>query len=170
MVRCVSVKKVFLKISQNWQENTCTRASFFIKLKRLSQRCFLVNFAKFRRTPRAAASPNRGYLHCTILKALHAFREKRDLKSRDMHIFLQNDPNEIFKIFKMFENNMKFTRAACWINSKISKRDKNTTLIFLFCHYCWSLLWCNHWKSLNLKSKSHHQKILISKLLTSQPG
>ena len=118
------VKKVFLKISQNWQENTCTRASFFIKLNSLSHRCFLVNFAEFRRTPLAAASPNRGYLHCTILKALHDFQEKRNLKSRDMHIFLQNDPNEIFKIFKMFEKNMKFTRATCWINSKISKIDK----------------------------------------------
>ena len=30
--RC-SVKKVFLEISQNSQENTCARASFLIKLK-----------------------------------------------------------------------------------------------------------------------------------------
>ena len=30
--RC-SVKKVFLKISQNSQENTCTRDSFLIKLQ-----------------------------------------------------------------------------------------------------------------------------------------
>ena len=30
-----SVKKVFLKISQNSQENTCTRVSFLTKLKRL---------------------------------------------------------------------------------------------------------------------------------------
>ena len=29
----VFVKKVFLKISQNLQENTCTRASFLIKLQ-----------------------------------------------------------------------------------------------------------------------------------------
>ena len=33
--RC-SVKKVFLEISQNSQENTCTRASFSIKLQALS--------------------------------------------------------------------------------------------------------------------------------------
>ena len=26
-------KKVFLKISQNWQENTCARGSFLIKLQ-----------------------------------------------------------------------------------------------------------------------------------------
>ena len=45
--RC-SVKKVFLKISQNSQENTCARVSFLIKLKmRLWHRCFPVNLAIF---------------------------------------------------------------------------------------------------------------------------
>ena len=57
--RC-SVKKVFLEISQNSQENTCARVSFLIQLqgspatllkKRLWHRCFPVNFAKFLRTP-----------------------------------------------------------------------------------------------------------------------
>ena len=50
--RC-SVKKVFLEISQNSQENTCARVSFLITLlkKRLWHRCFPVNFAKFLRTP-----------------------------------------------------------------------------------------------------------------------
>ena len=57
--RC-SVKKVFLEISQNSQENTCARVSFLIKLqpkpaallkKRLWHRCFPVNFVKFLRTP-----------------------------------------------------------------------------------------------------------------------
>ena len=33
-----SVKKVFLEISQNSQENTCARASFFIKLRNLEIR------------------------------------------------------------------------------------------------------------------------------------
>ena len=53
-----SVKKVFLKISQNSQKKTCTRVSFLIKLQasatllktRLWHRCFPVNFAKFIRT------------------------------------------------------------------------------------------------------------------------
>ena len=51
VVRC-SVKKVFLQITQNSQENTCTRVSFLIKLqkKRLWRWCFPVNFAKFLRT------------------------------------------------------------------------------------------------------------------------
>ena len=57
--RC-SVKKVFLEILQNSQENTCARDSFLIKLqarpatllkKSLWHRCFPVNFAKLLRTP-----------------------------------------------------------------------------------------------------------------------
>ena len=46
--RC-SVKKVFLKISQNSQENTCARV--FFEKKRLWHWCFPVNFVKFLRTP-----------------------------------------------------------------------------------------------------------------------
>ena len=55
--RC-SVKKVFLEISQNSQENSCARVSFLIKLrpttlfkKRLWHMCFPVNFVKFLKTP-----------------------------------------------------------------------------------------------------------------------
>ena len=44
--RC-SVKKVFLEILQNSQENIYARAYFLIKL----QACFPVNFAKYLRTP-----------------------------------------------------------------------------------------------------------------------
>ena len=56
--RC-SVKIVFLKISQNSPENTCTGVSFLIKLqaapatllkKRFRYRCFPVNFAKILKT------------------------------------------------------------------------------------------------------------------------
>ena len=43
--RC-SVKKMFLEILQNSQENTCTRVSFLMK-RRLWHRYFPVNFAKF---------------------------------------------------------------------------------------------------------------------------
>ena len=41
VVRRCSIKKLFIKISQNSQENTCARVFFFLK----------VNFAKFLRTP-----------------------------------------------------------------------------------------------------------------------
>ena len=61
VVRRCSVKKIFLKTSQNSQENTCARVSFFNKVaafrtatllkKRLWHKCFPVNFAKFLRTP-----------------------------------------------------------------------------------------------------------------------
>ena len=74
VVRRCSVKKLFLEISQNSQENTCARVSFLIKLqacvfsciqseyrkirrpatllkKRLWHRCFPMNFGKFLRTP-----------------------------------------------------------------------------------------------------------------------
>ena len=37
-------------ISQNLQENTCARVSFFNKVAGLWHRCFAVNFAKFPRT------------------------------------------------------------------------------------------------------------------------
>ena len=57
----VFVKKVFLEISENSQENTCVRVSFLVKLqtfmrpatllkKRFWHRCFPVNFAKFIKT------------------------------------------------------------------------------------------------------------------------
>ena len=48
----ILLKKVFLEISQNSQENTSARVSFLIKLqKRLCNRYFPVNFAKLLRTP-----------------------------------------------------------------------------------------------------------------------
>ena len=58
-LRC-SAKKVFLKVSQNSQENFCARVSFLIKLqaeacnfviKETLAQVFSVNFAKFLRTP-----------------------------------------------------------------------------------------------------------------------
>ena len=86
---------------------------------------------------------NRHCLHSAILKTC---------KARDMQFFLQNVQNEIYSRFwGMFKCNMEFNREACWINSKISNRDQNTTLmIFLFCRYCWSVLWCNYWRFLML--------------------
>ena len=50
--RC-SLRKGFLEISKNLQENTCARVSFSIKKekKRPWHRCFPVNFAKFLGTP-----------------------------------------------------------------------------------------------------------------------
>ena len=56
-----SIKRVFLEILQNWHENNCANVPFFNKvaglrpttllIKRLWQRCFPENLAKFLRTP-----------------------------------------------------------------------------------------------------------------------
>ena len=89
--------------------------------------------------------------HCAILKALYDFNEERADKAdrqETCNFFLQNVQKENFKILEKFENNMKFTGEACRINSEISNWNKTITLvIFLFCNYCWSLLWWNYWKS-----------------------
>ena len=68
VVRTCSVKKMFLKISQTSQENTCVGVSFlksyrpegynFIK-QRLQHRCFPVNFAKFLKNLFCRATANR---------------------------------------------------------------------------------------------------------------
>ena len=50
IVQTSSVKKVLLEISQNSQENTCTRVSFLITLQACSKNTFL------HRTPPVAAS------------------------------------------------------------------------------------------------------------------
>ena len=66
VVRRCSVKKVYLEISQNSQENTCARVSFLNKVAGCTCKpikwCVPVNFAKFLRnfffykTPQVAAS------------------------------------------------------------------------------------------------------------------
>ena len=68
--RGVLSKKVFLKISQIFQENTCWRV-FFKKVahlraatllkKRLWYRCFPVNFMKFLKTPFYRTPPVAAY-------------------------------------------------------------------------------------------------------------
>ena len=44
-------KKLFLKISQNLQENTCTKVSFLNKVAGLWHRNFSGNFSQFLRAP-----------------------------------------------------------------------------------------------------------------------
>ena len=77
--RC-SVKKMFLEISQNLQENACTRASFLINTllkKRLWHRCFPVNFAKFLRRPFSQNTSGRLLLkNVSVTLKLHENRRK----------------------------------------------------------------------------------------------
>ena len=87
--RCL-VKKMFLNISQNSLENTCTRV-FFNKVEALAQAfscdfCEISKNTVFYRTFPVAASLNRGCLHCAIVKALCLFQGKRYLK--DIQFFL----------------------------------------------------------------------------------
>ena len=95
---------MLLKISQTSQENTCTRV-FFSKVEETLAQTFSCEFCKilknnfFYRTPLGAASPNRGYLHCAILKDLHAFKEKDALRHGTCVFF-----------FKMFQ--MRFSRFS----------------------------------------------------------
>ena len=89
-------------------------------------------------------------MHCTILEVY---------KAKSMQFFLQNVQNKIFKILKIFKYNMKFTRAACWISSKISNRDENTALIiFLF----WSSLWCHYGRSLMLWNSTSWSRLKLT--------
>ena len=60
-----SAKKVFLKLSQNSQENTCVRVSFLVKLQALDsgilfscEFCEIFKNTFFHRTPLVAASDN----------------------------------------------------------------------------------------------------------------
>ena len=48
----------------------------------------------------------------------------RTHEARHNQFLFQNVQNEIFEVFKIFKNNMKFIRAAYWINSKISNRQQ----------------------------------------------
>ena len=99
-------------------------------------------------------------------------RKKEPTRQEICIFFLQNVQNGIFKILKMLENNMAFTREALWINSKISNREKNTTpMIFLFCHYCWSLLWLTYWGSIVLWNSNSwsHLRFTVQIQLASHP-
>ena len=84
--RSCSVKKVFLEVSRNSQENTCPESLFnkvnnnkglrpaTLLKKRLFHRCFPVNFAKFLRTPFLQNTSGRLllYIHKFWLRQLHS--------------------------------------------------------------------------------------------------
>ena len=92
-------------------------------------------------------------LHGAILKVLYG-KGKWDYKvSQFLFHNIQNDVVVFFEILKMLKKYMKFTREACWIKSKISNRDINSTLmIFLCCDYCCSLLCCYYERCLILRN------------------
>ena len=111
---------------------------------------------------------SRDCLHCAILKTLYNFKEKRAHKAYRQEIcnfFLQNVQKEEFQDFGNVwkQHEIHQIEKTCRIKSKISNRDKNTTLmIFLFYHYCWSLLWLNYWRSLMLWNSTSCSRLKLT--------
>ena len=119
------------------------------------------------------------------------FWKKRALKSRYMQFFLQNVQNGILKICEMFKNDVKFTRTARWMISKIINNYRTLTLQKI-CFICFnenplkitknafyfilkSLLVLKIFKFLccffcHVKTVLIRKIRLISKFMTSQPG
>ena len=124
VARRSSVKKVFLKIWQSSQENTCTRV-FFNKVEKTLAQVFFCEFCKiskntvFYRTPPVAACHNRDYLHCALLKVLHAFQEKETLSQGMCNFF-----------FKMFQSRFSKQLKATW-NSPEQPTELIWSLIIL---------------------------------------
>ena len=91
-----SVKKVFLKISQNSQENTRPQPATLLK-KSLWYNCFPVNFAKFLRTP---------FLQNTSGDCFRPLEFKssgvRNDKSNLLKIFIQDKVGGVKLDFKAF--------------------------------------------------------------------
>lgn len=90
-----------------------------------------------------------GCLHCDILKNFYSFKEKRAHKGK--------------KIFLKWSKWDFWHLTAYWINSKMRNRYNNTPLMILYCHHCWSFLWCNYWRSSMLlnSTSSSHSKVTV---------
>ena len=68
---------------------------------------------------------NHGWLHCAFPRDLFGFQETRVHEETDSQFLFQNIQGEVCE----FKNNLRFTRAAWWINSKTSNRDNSTTFM-----------------------------------------
>ena len=86
--RC-SVKKMFLKVSQNSQENICARDCFLIKSglrpatllkKSLWHRCFPADFMKFLRTPffLKNTSGGRFFIYLFVINKSKRMKQKKN--------------------------------------------------------------------------------------------
>ena len=98
-LRC-SVKKVFLEISHNSQDNTCARDSFLIKLqarlatllkKSLWYRYFPVNFAKFLRTPFSQNTSGRLLLFIRVMAAIFQLSLSKVVKFFVLNLFMSHN-------------------------------------------------------------------------------
>ena len=67
---------------------------------------------------------------CIVL--FYGFKEKIEPTRKEV---FQDVQHEIFELLKLFQNNIKVTRAAYSFNSEISNIGNNITpMIFLCCH------------------------------------
>ena len=124
--RC-SVKKVFLKISQNSQENTCARVSLLIKFQVWGlYRCFPVNFAKFSGTPffdslKAATLLKKRFWHRCFLVNFTKFLRTPFLQNasggcfcKSLQLYLNKTSSQVF-----FVNFLKNFRTFFWGAARI---------------------------------------------------
>ena len=123
-----SVKKVFLKNSQNSQENTCTRISFnkvaglrpANVLQRLFRRCFPINFVKFFRTPFL-----KKHLWWLLLKRCLHYRDR----STSLELYWNRTHHKQFSFYKSFSAELLWTSAST--PTSTSRWDINHTVTVL---------------------------------------
>ena len=132
---------MFLKISQNSQENTCVTVSFLIMLsvsglqlylkKRLRQRCFSLNFAKYLRIPFSQNTTR-----CLLLKFNFKIISKNLTKDYTIR-FTEN----FFKITLFFKNETKCRLCQQELTGAVVSR---CSLKYVFLkrrkHLCWIIL------------------------------
>ena len=94
VIRRCSVKKVFLEILQNSQENNCARVSFFFIKKETLAQVFSCEFCEiskntfYYRTPLVAASDH--HLMLSVMKTKLSFEEPKRLVYRSFWNFNNN--------------------------------------------------------------------------------
>ena len=104
--RC-SVKKVFIEISQNPQENTCARASFLLKLHFLISDCFCD-------TTRNKHPLKKLFLHHFEWVLLHEDRVRFiKMKAFTQQARSNNEPSVLtLDLLRYFENNKNFSSKS----------------------------------------------------------
>ena len=129
--RCF-MKKVFLEISQNSQENTCARVSFL--KKRLWQRCFPVNFVKFLRTPFLQNTSVRLLLAVVeLLLRFLTLKETQRTNVKCCQILLQK--SFILTMFPQQNFYLVCVCAALWLFSEYIQYIMSKVLSFISCFH-----------------------------------
>ena len=129
-----SVKKAFIKISQNSQENTCAKVSFSVKcrlqpatlLKRKpQQKCFRINFANFSRTfflrnTSGGCFCNLQWSRCALMNALLNISVLRKIISQP-----------VTRFWKFFRNVVTQKELLLYKSTEGSLNSRNVVIIVL---------------------------------------